>query len=763
MNSLKYFYINNQKFNYTLEFQSNHVNDHWKNNAPLIEYCETLGVTIPHYCYHKSLSISGNCRMCLVELKNSPKPIVSCAMSAKSCLNNSEVFTNSPLVKKARENVLEFLLLNHPLDCPICDQGGECDLQDQSLYFGITKKRFYTFKRIVTDKNIGPIVKTVMTRCIHCTRCVRFAAEIAGTEDLGMFGRGLDSEIGTYVTKTFQSELSGNVIDLCPVGALTSKPYPFLSRNWELKNVEALDFSDGFGSNIQVSLKNNQIVKVASDYNPALQTTPWISDKTRFSFDGMFSPERMLKGFLKTSPNNTTIANWKLLLSEIVATLYFHDHLNNHFVKTNKLYIVFSNNINLEVLSLLMLFSNKYSFIKLRKFEKSLSTNDLESEFLTKITTANQAKNLLNSNLCLLLSLNSRYEGSKLNIDLRKRYFKGNFKLLNLGSAINLTFPSFNIGLNVKNLQSIVEGNNLLCQEFISSQNPLIITNSSLFQRKDTNGLVNILKYFKQILTKYHLNWDNLSILNSSINEAGVNYLNTFKSISEKDLNSSCGLYFLTTQHNSLNLQKLIQIKLLKYLDNNSLWPTFCIEQNFGSYSKFSKQLHTPFKIYNYINLPNNSFYESTGSYLNTEGELKKNIKFVSTKAQTKEDWQIIRKIFSSANKINSINTFKNNFIINFNNTTFTKFKSFTSFLFQANDNISNKKILFLNNSIPNKKIDINFKFKEQKSKIFSTKFKIWINDFYLGGNDSYSQYSKTMINCSKTLRSEKNSFSHLI
>jgi NADH dehydrogenase (ubiquinone) Fe-S protein 1 len=169
--------------------------------------------------------------MCLVELKNSPKPVVSCAMNAKSCLANGAVYTNSSLVKKARENVLEFLLLNHPLDCPICDQGGECDLQDQSLFFGLTKKRFYSFKRVVLNKNIGPVVKTVMTRCIHCTRCVRFAAEIAGIEDLGMFGRGLQSEIGTYIEKIFQSELSGNVIDLCPVGALTSKPYPFVNRS----------------------------------------------------------------------------------------------------------------------------------------------------------------------------------------------------------------------------------------------------------------------------------------------------------------------------------------------------------------------------------------------------------------------------------------------------------------------------------------------------------------------------------------------------
>lgn len=195
------------------------------NKISLITYLINKGITIPHYCYHNELSIAGNCRVCLVELKNSPKPIVSCAINAKSCLLNNEIYYDSVLVKKARENILEFLLLNHPVDCPICDQGGECDLQDQSLFYGFTKKRFYKFKRIVHDKNLGPIVKTVMTRCIHCTRCVRFAAEIAGTEELGVFGRGSHNEIGTYIDKILLSELSGNIIDLCPVGSLTIKNY----------------------------------------------------------------------------------------------------------------------------------------------------------------------------------------------------------------------------------------------------------------------------------------------------------------------------------------------------------------------------------------------------------------------------------------------------------------------------------------------------------------------------------------------------------
>jgi NADH dehydrogenase (ubiquinone) Fe-S protein 1 len=197
----------------------------FNNKISLITYLIANGISIPHYCYHNDLSIAGNCRVCIVELKNSLKPIVSCATSINSTLFNNDIFHDSALIKKARENILEFLLLNHPLDCPICDQGGDCDLQDQSLFFGFTKRRFYKFKRIVTDKNLGPIIKTVMTRCIHCTRCVRFATEIAGVEDLGIFGRGSQSEIGTYIDKIFSSELSANVIDLCPVASLTFKTY----------------------------------------------------------------------------------------------------------------------------------------------------------------------------------------------------------------------------------------------------------------------------------------------------------------------------------------------------------------------------------------------------------------------------------------------------------------------------------------------------------------------------------------------------------
>jgi len=762
MKSLTYFHINNVKFNYVLEFQSNHKNDYWKHNAPLIEYCETIGVNIPHYCYHKNLSISGNCRMCLVELKNSPKPIVSCAMSAKSCLNNSEIFTNSPLVKKARENVLEFLLLNHPLDCPICDQGGECDLQDQSLFFGIAKKRFYNFKRVVTDKNIGPIVKTVMTRCIHCTRCVRFASEIAGTEDLGMFGRGLDSEIGTYVTKTFQSELSGNIIDLCPVGALTSKPYPFVSRSWELKSVSSIDFSDGFATNIQVFLKNNQVTKITPEYDSNANSTSWISDKTRFAFSGMFSPERVLKGVIITGNEKLTLSNtWKILLDEIILTLYFHDHLNKHFFETKKLYIIFDSNVSLEVLNLLILFSKKYSFIKLRRAENNLQNNDLESSFLTS-DYSNLTHQLNNSNLCLLVGLNSRYESSSLNIKLRKRYLNGDFRVFSIGSSTDLTFPVSYLGLNTKNLQSLAEGNNFFCQDLANCK-PTILVSSNIFQRKDSKSIFEVLKLLKKNIQKTYPQWDSLHIVNSSINEAGVKYLNNFKSLSENDLNSSNGLYFLNTSSQTVNLKKIINIKLLKYVESNDSLPKFCFEQNNGIITTaISKYYKSQYKIYNYLNLPNNVFFETNGTYLNTEGVFKKTVKFISTNKQTKEDWQIIRKILACSKNINFSNNAKDNSIVTFNNNNLNNFKNFTEFLHFATNNIEAKSTIHLNGKIPSSFVNTDDIVKQKKFKIFSTKFKIWINDFYLGGKDQYSKKSSTMINCSKALRAEKHTFTHL-
>lgn len=232
--------------------------------ASVLEACEILSIIIPRFCFHSQFNIAGNCRMCLVEIEKSPKPIVSCATPITK---NMKIYTNSPLVKKARENIIEFLLLNHPLDCPICDQAGECDLQEQTLSFGSDKSRFFEFKRDVTDKNLGPIVKTIMTRCIHCTRCLRFMQNIVGYNVLGSINRGKKIEIGLYIENSIQTELSGNLVDICPVGALTSKPFAFSSRPWELHRIETIDFSDSVGSNICIDIKENEIIRIQPKQN----------------------------------------------------------------------------------------------------------------------------------------------------------------------------------------------------------------------------------------------------------------------------------------------------------------------------------------------------------------------------------------------------------------------------------------------------------------------------------------------------------------
>ena len=757
---MKYFYINNIKFNYTLEFNSTSKADLWKYNVPLIDYCETLGINIPHYCYHKNLSISGNCRMCLIELKGSPKPVVSCAMSAKSCLNNAEVFTNSPLVKKARENILEFLLLNHPLDCPICDQGGECDLQDQSFFFGLSKKRFYSFKRVVTDKNIGPIVKTVMTRCIHCTRCVRFAGEVAGVDDLGMFGRGMNSEIGTYVTKIFQSELSGNVIDLCPVGALTSKPYPFLGRNWELKTVNSIDYSDGFGSNLQVCLKNNKIVKILPSYNSNDNSVTWISDKTRFAFDGMFSPERISQGFVTNSQTKSlTALSWKNLFDEIVHVLYFQDHLSRHFLKVSSLLIVFNSNISNEALSLLVLLTKKYPFMQLRKAETTQINNDLETNFLTN--SATNKLRLSKSNLSFLVGVNTRYEGSFLNLKLRQRYLKGNFKAISLGTAMDLTFPVSYLGLNIKTLLSVVEGNNFFCQELANSHNPLIICSSELFARKDASTVFKLLKLLKTYLKKSNGDWESLNILNSSVNDGGVNYLNTFKTLTEHDVAASTGIYFIETSPNIANLQKIIQFQLLNYFQNESNNGRFLIEQNNNIVSPYYENVKSTHNICSYINLPNNVFFETSGTYVNTEGIIRKTIKFIPSLKQSKETWQIIRKLTSCSSSLSFMSDLKTNNRISFNCNNIFNFKNFTNFQYYAIKNLTN---VDLNNNVQTKNLGVNLdKYKVKRSKLFATKLRLWLDDFYIGGKDLYSKHSITMIKCSQLFRLQQTNFNHII
>jgi NADH-quinone oxidoreductase subunit G len=740
---LSYFKINNQKYNYLIEFNSLNITEKWKTSVPIIEYCSQIGVKIPHYCYHKNLSIAGNCRICLIELKQSNKPIISCAINAKNTLlPNIEIFTNSPLVKKSRENILEFLLLNHPLDCPICDQGGECDLQDQSLFFGFTKKRFYNYKRIVTDKNIGPLIKTVMTRCIHCTRCVRFGNEIAGIQDLGIFGRSLNSEIGTYVNKTFQSEISGNVIDICPVGALTSKVYSYIGRNWEIKGINSIDFSDGFCLNIKVQIKNSKIIKIQPNLNE--NKIDWISDKTRFSFDMLFPSE----SFRKVETYNK---NWHILFKKLMKLFYFYDHLSKHSLKLKPLTLIFGETLNNESINLLIFLSKKYKFVKIRRDIFLTNNTDIEQYFkLNNLTSYSSNFNV--SKFCFLIGLNPRYEGFYLNLKLRQRQLKGNFKIFNMNSLLNLTYNTKTISNNTQFLKLISEGNHVLSQNFKSSTKPILILNHQLSNRTDNIFFLKSIFNLEIYSKLKSQNWNGINYLSNSINTVGIDILNIFTSFSTKDFLNSSGLFFLNSI-TSESFCKMLQLKLLNYIIFKITdFKTKHFSVNLGPYISSNK-------IYQYLDLPSSNFFENSGSFINTEGIFKQSIKILTTNLGKKNDWEILRIIIANSNKIELLHT--NHQKLFFLNWNLNRFRNFIIFLNYASTNISNSSFfLHKKSQVIKHKI---FKFQKSKTKLLNTKLKRYIYDFYLANESYYSKFSFIMIKCSNNFRVQKTNFENFL
>ena len=379
----------------------------------IIQACELADVEIPRFCYHERLAIAGNCRMCLVEVAGGPpKPVASCAVNI---VEGMQIFTNTPMVKKAREGVMEFLLANHPLDCPICDQGGECDLQDQAYQYGKGKSNYHEPKRAIKDKNMGPLIKTQMTRCIHCTRCVRFIEDVAGTCEIGAIGRGENMEITTYLEKNITSELSGNVIDLCPVGALTSKPYAFKSRSWELKKTYSIDVNDALGSNIRIDSRGFEIMRILPTLNEDINEE-WLSDKARFCYDGL-KYQRIDKCYIKK--NNKLVS------------LDYLDALNEIAKKINDLKPQ-------EIGALTGQLSSVEDIFSLKKLleKKSITNFDcrLNDE---KINPSDDSSYLFNSTIsgideadfCLLIGVNPRKDAPVLNARLRKRFLSKKIKI----------------------------------------------------------------------------------------------------------------------------------------------------------------------------------------------------------------------------------------------------------------------------------------------------------------------------------------------
>ena len=495
----------------------------------VLQTCELAGIEIPRFCYHDRLSIAGNCRMCLVEMENSLKPIASCAMPASEGM---VIKTNSKLVKDARKGVMEFLLINHPLDCPICDQGGECDLQDQAMFYGFDKSSYKENKRAVKNKYIGPLISTIMTRCIHCTRCVRFSTEIAGVDDLGLLGRGENAEITSYLEKSVESELSGNMIDLCPVGALTNKPYEFQARPWELNNTETIDVFDAVGSSIRVDSIGKKVLRVLPRLNEEINEE-WINDKTRFAIDGL-QKQRLDKPYIRKN-GKLIETTWTESLNEIVAKIKISNPDN--------------------ILSLSGNFTDVETLMAAKLFLRGIGSENYECRIdNVKINPLVRASyvfntgisNIENTDAILLVGTNPRWEASILNARIRKSYLKNNIPVALIGNKKNLTYDYDYLGNSLKYLEKILEGKSDFSKILDSAEKPMIIVGQSALSRNDGEAVLHVCR---EISIKYNLvnkKWNGFNILNSNISKVGAldigffnkkfsnNIINNIKDLSSK-------------------------------------------------------------------------------------------------------------------------------------------------------------------------------------------------------------------------------------
>jgi len=453
--------------------------------------CDAAGIDIPRFCYHPKLSIAGNCRMCLVDIENerglSPKPVASCAMPLAP---GTIVHTDTDRVKKAREGVMEFLLLNHPLDCPICDQGGECDLQDQAMHYGSDRGRFVGQKRSVVDKNLGPLVKTVMTRCIHCTRCVRYATEVAGVQDLGVTGRGGASEIGTYVEKLMESEMSGNVIDLCPVGALTSKPYAFTARQWELKPTESVDVSDALGCNIRIDTRGTEVMRILPRNNEAVNED-WISDKARFQYDGLQRQRLNVPMAKDAATGQLRPVKWEEALARVKAAMAERCPEGGRDMKAiaGKL-------------------ADAESLVALKDLMNRLGCENLTTESQVAGLSADvRSSYLMNSQIAgvdeadciLLIGSNPRKESPVLNSRIRKANYEG-VQVGIVGEDVDLTFATAHLGDSLASLKDLVssskKASSAFAQTFKQAKKPMVIVGPGVLQSADRDVLLNEIHAF---------------------------------------------------------------------------------------------------------------------------------------------------------------------------------------------------------------------------------------------------------------------------
>ncbi|KAK4505297.1 hypothetical protein PRZ48_003260 [Zasmidium cellare] len=586
--------------------------------SALIQACEKAGTTIPRYCYHEKLMIAGNCRMCLVEVERAPKPVASCAWPVQPGM---VVKTNSPLAHKAREGVMEFLLANHPLDCPICDQGGECDLQDQSMRYGADRGRFHELdgKRAVEDKNIGPLVKTSMNRCIHCTRCVRFANDVAGAPELGSTGRGNDLQIGTYLETALDTELSGNVIDLCPVGALTSKPYAFRARPWELQHTETVDVMNGLGSNIRVDARGLQVMRILPRLNDDVNEE-WIDDKSRFACDGL-STQRLTTPLIRRD-NQFQPATWENVLVEI------SDKFKELAPKGDEVKFVAGQLVETETLVAAKDLANRLGSENLALDQPQGSAplahgTDIRSNyaFNSKITGVEEADTIL------LIGTNPRWEAAVLNARIRKQWIRSDLEVGLVGQDFESTFDYENLGSNANDLKSALSG--AWGEKLKSSKKPLIIVGSSAVEHPDAKAIYETVGSFVEKNKANFLTeeWNGYNVLQRAASRTGAFEVG-FTVQSPETANTKPKVVWL------LGADEIDASDIPK--------DAFVIYQ--GHHGDRGAALAD-------VVLPGAAYTEKGVTYVNTEGRVQLSRAATSTYGAARDDWKIVRAVSEALGK----------------------------------------------------------------------------------------------------------------
>jgi len=583
----------------------------------LIQACEQAGVEIPRFCYHERLSIAGNCRMCLVEVVGSPKPIASCAMGVSDLPPNKDgspkvIDTRSPMVKKAREGVMEFLLINHPLDCPICDQGGECDLQDQAVAYGFGGSRFEENKRAVEEKYLGPLIKTYMTRCIHCTRCVRFMTEVAGVEELGAIGRGEDMEITTYLERGLASELSANVNDLCPVGALTHRPWAFIYRPWELRKTESVDVMDAVGSNIRVDARGREVLRILPRNNDGVNEE-WISDKTRYVADGL-KVQRLDRPYVRKG-GRLEPAGWDEALALVGAKL--------KAAKPQRIAAIAGDLAGAEEMFALKDLLGRLGC-------KNIDCRQDGARLDPKLGRASYRFNsgiagIEQADAILLIATNPRLEAAVLNARIRKRWRQAGVAVGLIGQPVDLTYPYEYLGGGPQTLAEVLDGKHSFAGVLKAAQRPMVIVGAAAAARAD--GLAVLSAAAK------------IALGAAEGKKAGWNPFNVLHCAAARVAGLDLGF---VPENGGLDLMGLDVAYLLgaDEIDMKRLGSAFVVYQ--GSHGDAGAERAD-------VVLPGAAYTEKSATYVNTEGRAQTTARAVFPPGDAKEDWAIVRALSAHA------------------------------------------------------------------------------------------------------------------